>query len=155
MKGERNLMIILYNKDKELYYRIYLCVIDIHNDWEDYDLTPRFEKAFKNLYDLKRNAYEITNEIWENFRKQMDDWMQSGGRVRTYDEEKHYEIEVAVPLYKVFNDCGECINNGWADTLEDVQMSFTNRNSEKYTIVPYPAEECEFRQRLQRWSGEI
>ena len=83
-------MITLYNVDKELYYQLYACVIDIHDEWEDYEVTPQLFEDMQQYYDAKRKAYRISNKFWEDFKTKLDDWISSDGYFRTYDEEKHY-----------------------------------------------------------------
>ena len=150
-------MITLYNVDKELYYQLYACVIDIHDEWEDYEVTPQLFEDMQQYYDSKRKAYRISNEFWEDFKTKLDDWISSDGYFRTYDEEKHYEIYTATPYYKVYDKTGELINENYDETLEDIKDYYGNITSdslEDYTLVPIDPEECEFRCKLQKWSGD-
>lgn len=152
-------MVVLYNIDKEMYYKIYMCVIDIHDEWEDYDVTDRLIKGMEtDSFDSVIGAYRVTNVFWESLKEELDKWLNIEGYIRTYDEEKHYEIYQAVPLYKVYDKCDEWCNEGWADTLENVKSAYLDspfNQFEHYRIVPYPAEECEFRPKVMKWTGEI
>ena len=151
-------MITFYDIDKEIYYKVYVSVIDINGEWEDYEISDLLVKKMTSSFDKQRETYNICEDFWQDFKQDLDKWIESDGYVRTYDEEKHYEIYQATPLYKVFNKCDEWCNEDWPDTLDDAKHNFLDspfNEFEQYRIVPYLAEECEFRPKLMRWSGEI
>lgn len=150
-------MITLYNVDKELYYQLYACVIDIHDEYADYEITSQLFEDMQQYYDSKRKAYRISNDYWEHLKTQLDDWISSDGYFRTYDEEKHYEIYTATPYYEVYNNCGELKNGDMYETLEMIKGYYgclTLDSFEDYTLVPIDPEECGFRCKLQKWSGD-
>lgn len=150
-------MITLYNADKELYYRIYACVIDIHDEWADYEITPQIFENLQQYYDEERKSYRISDEFWEYLKTRLDEWISSDGYVRTYDEEKHYEIYTATPYYEVYNKCGELLNEDMYDTLDRIKKFYgrlTLDSFEDYTLVPIDPEACGFRCKLQKWSGD-
>lgn len=153
-------MIYFYNVDKELYYALYVCSIDIHGEWEDYDITPLLVKNSEQSFDEQIGAYRISNDEWEKVRKELDNLINSEGYFRTYDEERYYEIDVAVPIYKVYDSRGELMNEDWPDTLEIIKRDYLEdeyyqKAGEIFSIVPYHVNECEFRPRLLKWSGKI
>ena len=148
-------MVIFYNKEKELYYKVDVSLIDPHNELEDYDMAPNLVKDL--IMDDERQAYIINNDLWEKFKEILDDFVSQSGSIRSHDDIKHYAIYVAEPFYKVYNSCNEWINEDTYDNLSDVQMCFLNTEqytTEKYTVVPYFAEECDFYPRIERWSGD-
>jgi len=151
-------MIILYNVDKEVYYKLYVCVIDIHDEWDDYEITSQLVENIKTSFDNNIGAYKITNDFWISFLQELDKWLNSDRYIRAYDEEKHYEIYQAIPLYKVYDKYDEWCNEICGDTLNDVQRFYFDTPSHQvnqYRAIPYFAEECDFRPKLMKWSGEI
>ena len=152
-------MVIFYDTDKELYFQVYVGVIDIKGEWADYEMSDRLVKEIPESYDKQRGVYLVAGDFWEDFKQELDDWLfDENSYIRTWDEERHYEIYTAKPLYKVYDKCDVWRNENWDDTLDDVQRNFLDspqNQFDQYRIVPRPAEECEFRPKLQRWSGEI
>lgn len=156
-------MITLYNEEMEAYFRVYACVIDPRDEYSNYDITWQFITEQPNAYDDKRNAYKIINEEWNQLKQLLSDWVEykspyDNSYIRSYDEERYYEILKAIPYYKVYDKWGECQNENWTDTLQRVQESYFDSPFHKinqYTAIPWSADDCEFKYKLQRWSGEI
>ena len=97
-------MVIFYDKDKELYYQVYVCVIDTQGDFDDFEITESFFTNLERSFDIERQAYCIDHESWEVFKKQMNEFINNTDSfIRTEDEERYYEIAVATPYYKVYD----------------------------------------------------
>lgn len=151
-------MITLYNIDKEIYYQVYICLIDIDGYLEDEDITSRFFNCSNFSFDNQRKAYYITNKDWELAKKVMEEFIITDDKYRTYNEDRYYEIEVATPYYKVYDKWGEWCNEGTFDDLSDVKREFIDtilNEANQYSLIPYAAEECGFKSRIRRWGGEL
>ena len=150
-------MVIFYDKDKELYYQVYVCVIDTQGDFDDFEITESFFTNLERSFDIERQAYCIDHESWEVFKKQMNEFINNTDSfIRTEDEERYYEIAVATPYYKVYDKWGELCNDGWCETLQMVNESYINtpmNSINQYKVVPFFAIECEFKMKIQQWSG--
>ena len=148
-------MVIFYDKDKELYYQVYVSLIDVNGYWEDYEITPQFVKDV--LIDPKRKAYPISHDDWETIKDEIDNWLDLKENIRSIEEEKHYSISVAIPLYEVYNSSKELVSDDCAYTLDEAKHFYIDKEQmymEKYTVVPFSSNECKFRPRIQRWSGD-
>lgn len=151
---------ILYNVDKEAYFDVTMYVIDPHEYYADYDMTRKIEKDLVDSFDEERQAYRVSGEFWEDFKEKLEEWLKDAetSYIRTIGEERYYAIAKAEPLYKVYDKYGEWCNETGADTLEMAKVCYLNTPSNtilQYKLVPYPADECEFRPKIQKWSGEF
>ena len=151
-------MVTLYHTDKDIYINLYACVIDVEGYYADYEITPKLFKDAQEAYSNERKAYVIDDYFWETFKARLDEWLNSDGYYRTYDEEKHYEIYTAPAYYEVYDNTGELKNEGFYETLAQIKNYYgrlTLDKFEDYTLVPIIPDEDNFKCKLQKWSGDI
>lgn len=151
-------MVIVYNEELESYYQILIGANSIYDECDIYEVTD--DLLLDNLsgkYDNGIQAYRVTDEWWQNFKKEIEEWLYSDGVIYQYDEDRFYEIMRADPLYNVYD------LRGTLDS-EDVTMEYIKnyyngtseyRDLKEHEITPIPAPCCNFRHVLRKWSGKI